>query len=72
MAAKQPQELVFANQRCSGYNTVFTTKRAGNHRPFFLVGWIWSSKLPPTRCGGYRVFCTSGIELNTRGITANR
>lgn len=29
-----------------GYNHPFTTKRAGIHRPFFLVDRLWSSTLP--------------------------
>ena len=47
------------------YNAKLTTKRAGTNRPFFLVACFSSSKLSEKVSGGYRVFCFSGIELNT-------
>ena len=55
----------FANQGFTRYNTKLTTKRAGTNRPFFLVDCFSSSKLSGKVSGGYRVFCFSGIELNT-------
>lgn len=49
-----------------GYNTAFTTKRAGIHRPFFFGRLHLELEAAGKQLqDGYRVFCTSGIELNT-------
>ncbi len=52
-----------AESSITDYNFALTAKRAGTHRPFFLVGRFWSS-VAQVSFGAkvIRVFCISGIE----------
>lgn len=45
----------FANQHFRRYNADFTTKRAGNYRPFFLVNRFW--------CGAFGLV-SSGLDAS--------